>query len=129
MIPPTFCFKVTKFKLLPLNPTSPDFREFFKGELRRSPQITSECKNPLDREEFEKSLKTHRDRRLLWTLGQKTVWVTQIFVLQFVVISALYGSAAYNLVNNEIDLKAREEEEMKNNWIIQVGDYINKISF
>ena len=92
-------------------------------------KVGIDWKNPLDREEFEKSLKTHRDRRLLWTLGQKTVWVTQIFVLQFMVIGALYGFAAYNLVNNEIDLKAREEEEMKNNWIIQVGDYINKISF
>ena len=77
-------------------------------------------KSNLDRDEFEKSLRDHRARRLLWTLGQKTVWVAQIFVLQFLVIGVLYGSAAYNLVNNEIDLKASEEEKIKNNWITQV---------
>lgn len=77
-------------------------------------------KNSLDREEFEKSLRDHRARRLLWTFGQKTVWVAKIFVLQFVVIGVLYGSAAYYLVNNELNLKASEEEKIKNNWITQV---------
>ena len=74
-------------------------------------EVGIDWKNPLDRKGFEKSLRDHRARRLLWTSGQKTVWVAQIFLLQLVVIGALYGSVAYNLVNNELDLKAIEEEK------------------
>ena len=84
-------------------------------------EVGIDWKNPLDREGFEKSLRDHRARRLLWNPGQKTVWVAQIFLLQFLVIGALYGSVAYNLVNNELDLKASEEEKIKNNWTNQVG--------
>ena len=90
-------------------------------------EVGIDWKNPLDREGFEKSLRDHRARRLLWTPGQKTVWVAQIFLLQLVVIGALYGSVAYNLVNNELDLKASEEEKIKNNWTNQVGEYMSYI--
>ena len=64
--------------------------------------------NPLDRAEFEKSLKGHKDRRLFWTPIQKTVWVVQIFLAQLLVIAVLYGVCAYNLVNNEQELKTNK---------------------
>ena len=69
--------------------------------------------NPLDRAEFEKSLKGHKDRKLLWTPTQKTIWIVQIFLAQFLVIAALYGCCAYNLVTNERDLKSSMEERYK----------------
>ena len=87
-------------------------------------------KNSLDRLDFEKSLLNHKARRLDWSAGQKTVWVLLTFLLQFLVIAALYGGCAYNLVNNEIDLKAAEEEKMRRDWISQreeVGIFSNNI--
>ena len=71
----------------------------------------------IDRSEFEKAIKAHGERRLAWSLCQKTVWAVQIFLVQFLIIAVLYGGCAYNLVNNEIALKAKEEENMRNDWI------------
>ena len=80
--------------------------------------------NPLDRAEFEKSLKGHKDRRLFWTPIEKTVWVIQIFLVQFVVIAALYGCCAYNLVIHEQALKIRQEEHNKKiNQTVEVGGF------
>ena len=69
-------------------------------------------RNPLDRAQFDKSLKGHKDRRLFWTPMEKTVWVVQIFLLQLLLIAAMYGVCAYNLVNNEQDLKRSVEEKI-----------------
>ena len=78
--------------------------------------------NPLDRAEFDQSLKEHKERRLSWTLIQKTLWVLQIFLVQFLLVVVLYGICAYNLVNNEQDLKTRKEEQIiKINHTGEVG--------
>ena len=73
--------------------------------------------NSLDRKEFEEVLQAHKDRRLDWNIKQKSLWVLRVFVVQLLVVAALYGSCAYNMVNNEIELKAKEEERMKKDWI------------
>ena len=67
-------------------------------------------RNPLDREEFERSLKDHRGRRAGWRLSQGIVWAVQIFLLPLLVIAVLYGGSAYYLVQDELDLREREEE-------------------
>ena len=80
--------------------------------------------NPRDRAEFDRSLQGHKDRRLFWTPTQKTIWVIQIFLVQFLVIAALYGCCAYNLVNHEQALKIRvEEQNKKSNQTGEVGGF------
>ena len=76
-------------------------------------------KNLLDRKEFEKVLQDHKNRRLEWNFGQKALWVVQIFVVQLLVVAALYGGCAYNMVNNEIDFKEQEEAKMMAGWILK----------
>ena len=80
--------------------------------------------NPRDRAEFDRSLKGHKDRQLQWTPIQKTIWVIQIFLVQFLVIAALYGCCAYNLVSYEQALKIRMEEQYKKiNQSEEVGGF------
>ena len=74
-----------------------------------------------ERKEYERSIEDHRDRRLEWSVREKIKWIVEIFLIQLLIITALYGGCAYNLVNNEIDLKATEEEKMITEWISQGG--------
>ena len=74
-----------------------------------------------ERKEYERGIEDYPDRRLEWSVREKIKWTVEIFLIQLLIITALYGGCAYNLVNNEIDLKAAEEEKMITAWISQGG--------
>ena len=76
-------------------------------------------KNPPERKEFEDEFNAHRERHKDSTGWEKFTWFFAIFILNGLLIIAMYGSAAYILMNEAWDTKAAEEAKMKEAWIVQ----------
>ena len=74
-------------------------------------------KNSSTRDVFEKSLKTHKERKKEWGLWQKIRWLIEIVLFQFICMAALYGGCAYMMRQKAIEEKHLEEQKMKDDWI------------
>ena len=75
--------------------------------------------NPRERKEFEEAFNGHRDRHKHRTGCERFTWFFTVFVLNGSLIIAMYGSAAYILMNEAWETKAAEEVKMKEAWIAQ----------
>ena len=82
-------------------------------------EIEIDWKNPTERKEFEEAFNAHRDRHKDKTGCEKFTWFFTVFILNGCLIIAMYGSAAYILMNEAWDTKAAEELKMKEAWIAQ----------
>ena len=75
--------------------------------------------NPEERKKFEDELEVHVARRSKWSVWEKFVWAFEIFFVNLIIISILYGSCAYYIVTDAMALKKSEEELMEKNWLEQ----------
>ena len=82
-------------------------------------EIEIDWKNPTERKEFEEAFNAHRDRHKDKTGCEKFTWFFMVFILNGSLIIAMYGSAAYILMNEAWDTKASEELKMKEAWIAE----------
>ena len=82
-------------------------------------EVEIDWKNPRERKEFEEAFNAHRERHKDSTGCEKFSWFFWIFILNGSLIIAMYGSAAYILMNEAWDTKAAEEVKMKEAWIAQ----------
>lgn len=82
-------------------------------------EIEVDWKNPSERKAFEEAFNAHRDRHKDGAGCEKFTWFFLVFILNGTLIIAMYGSAAYILMNEAWDTKAAEELKMKEAWIAQ----------
>ena len=88
-------------------------------------------KNPAEREDFEEAFNGHRARHKTQTGCQVFTWFFFVFILNGSLIIAMYGSAAYILMNEAWNTKAAEELKMKETWIAErqvLGRYFCDLS-
>ena len=76
-------------------------------------------KNSDDRKEFEESIRIHQNRFKEWRTCQLLQWGFCLLFVNLVLIVSLYGSAAYILINEATDTKAKMETQMREEWIAQ----------
>ena len=82
-------------------------------------EVEIDWKNPSERKAFEEAFNAHRDRHKDRTGCERFTWFFTVFILNGTLIIAMYGSAAYILMNEAWDIKAAEELKMKEAWIAQ----------
>ena len=70
--------------------------------------------------EYEYSLKKHRQIKINWPWPKKFQWFCGIFGLQFLIILCLYGPVAYYMVKNANDVKEKQENIMKETWLMKM---------
>ena len=79
--------------------------------------MTINWNDPNERKKFEHDIKLHQGRRMKWSLGEKFIWVFQIFFIPLLIIVGLYGSCAYYIVTNAVAEKETHEDLMKKEWL------------
>ena len=82
-------------------------------------KIDIDWKNQSERKAFEEAFNAHRNRHKDKTGCEKFTWFFTVFILNGCLIIAMYGSAAYILMNEAWDTKTAEELKMKEAWIAQ----------
>ena len=82
-------------------------------------EVEIDWKNQAERQAFEEAFNGYREKRKNRPGCEKLTWFFTVFILNGSFIIAMYGSAAYILINEAWDTKAAEEAKMKDAWIVQ----------
>ena len=82
-------------------------------------EVEIDWKNQAERQAFEDAFYGYREKRKNRPGCEKLTWFFTVFILNGSFIIAMYGSAAYILINEAWDTKAAEEAKMKEDWIVQ----------